>query len=127
MNSEHGILSNSRGRQEGYEELELGADVLGETLELVKCENIDLEVPAQAEVVIEGVVPPGVREPEGPFGEFTGYSKGAEGPAPVLEVTAITRRRDPIFRHMQATVFTDHPPLVSVPMAASLYRRLRES
>src|SRR5262249_6477657 len=38
----------------------------------------------------------------------------------------ITRRRDPIFRHMQATVFTDHQPLVSVPMEASLYRRLRE-
>src|SRR2546425_660455 len=84
------------------------------------------EVPAQAEIVIEGIVPPGVREPEGPFGEFTGYSKGAEGPAPVFEVTAITRRRDAIYRHMQATVFTDHQPLVSVPMEASLYRRLRE-
>src|SRR5213594_2894022 len=120
------ILANYSGRHEGYDELEMGAGVLGETIELVKCETIDLEVPAQAEVVIEGIVPPGVREPEGPFGEFTGYSKGAEGPAPVLEVTAITRRRDPIFRHMQATVFTDHQPLVSVPMEASLYRRLRE-
>jgi len=100
--------------------------VLGETLEMVKCETIDLEVPAQAEVVIEGIVRPGVREPEGPFGEFTGYSKGAEGPAPVFEVTAVTHRRDPIFRHMQATRFTDHQPLVSVPMEASLYRRLRE-
>src|SRR2546427_507932 len=120
------ILANYSGRHEGYDELEMGAGVLGETLELVKCETIDLEVPAQAEVVIEGIVPPGVREPEGPFGEFTGYSKGAEGPAPVFEVTAITRRREPIFRHMQATVFTDHQPLVSVPMEASLYRLLRE-
>lgn len=120
------ILANYSGRHEGYDELEMGAGVLGETLELVKCETIDLEVPAQAEVVIEGIVPPGVREPEGPFGEFTGYSKGAEGPAPVFEVTAITRRKDPIYRHMQATVFTDHQPLVSVPMEASLYRRLRE-
>src|SRR6266702_3961953 len=78
------ILANYSGRHEGYDELEMGAGVLGETLELVKCETIDLEVPA------------------------------------------ITRRRDPIFRHMQATVFTDHQPLVSVPMEASLYRRLRE-
>src|SRR5256885_11516527 len=77
------ILANFSGRHEGYDELEMGAGVLGETLELVKCETIDLEVPAQAEIVIEGIVPPGVREPEGPFGEFTGYSKGAEGPAPV--------------------------------------------
>src|SRR5262245_7006067 len=120
------ILANYSGRHEGYDELEMGAGVLGETLELVKCETIDLEVPAQAEVVIEGIVPPGVREPEGPFGEFTGYSKGAEGPAPVFEVTGITRRRDAIYRHMQATVFTDHQPLVSVPMEASLYRRLSE-
>ena len=120
------ILANFSGRHEGYDELEMGAGVLGETLELVKCETIDLEVPAQAEIVIEGVVPPGVREPEGPFGEFTGYSKGAEGPAPVFEVTGITRRRDAIYRHMQATVFTDHQPLVSVPMEASLFRRLSE-
>ena len=62
------ILANFSGRHEGYDELEMGAGVLGETLELVKCETIDLEVPAQAEIVIEGVVPPGVREPEGPFG-----------------------------------------------------------
>src|SRR5437773_1013197 len=54
------ILANYSGRHEGYDELEMGAGVLGETLELVKCETIDLEVPAQAEVVIEGVVPPGV-------------------------------------------------------------------
>lgn len=120
------ILANFSGRHEGYDELEMGAGVLGETLELVKCETIDLEVPAEAEVVIEGIVPPGLREPEGPFGEFTGYCKGAEGPAPVFEVTAITRRKDAIFRHMQATRFTDHQPLVSVPMEASLYRRLRE-
>src|SRR3989475_752386 len=75
-------------RPEGYDELEMGAGVLGETLELVKCETIDLEGPAPAAVGIEGILPPGVREPEGPFGEFTGYSKGAEGPAPVFEVTA---------------------------------------
>src|SRR4029453_15902828 len=53
---------------------------LAGTPERVKCETVDLEVPAQAEIVIEGMVPPGVREPEGPFGEFTRYSKGAEGP-----------------------------------------------
>ena len=83
-------------------------------------------MPAHAEVVIEGIVRPGVREPEGPFGEFTGYSKGAEGPAPVFDVTAITHRRDPIYRHMQSTRFTDHQPLVSLPMEASLFRRLRD-
>src|SRR2546429_8620710 len=109
------ILANFSGRHEGYDELEMGAGVLGETLELVKCETIDLAVPAPPAVRIEGIVPPGVREPEGPFGEFTGYSKGAEGPAPVFEVTAITRRRGPNFRRHQATGFTRPLPPVPVP------------
>ena len=82
------ILANFSGRHEGYDELEMGAGVLGETLELVKCETVDLEVPAQAEIVIEGIVPPGVREPEDRLASSPASSKGAEGPAPVFEVTS---------------------------------------
>lgn len=120
------VMANFSGRHEGFDELQLGASALGETLEMVKCETIDLEVPAHSEVVIEGLVYPDRRMPEGPFGEFTNYSKGAEGPAPVLEVTAITHRKDPIFRHMQSTLFTDHQSLVTLPMEATLYHRLRD-
>ena len=119
-------IVNYSGQHDTWDELELGAGVLDETLEMVKCETIDLEVPAHAEVVIEGIVRPGVREPEGPFGEFTCYRQGAEGPAPVWEITGITRRRDPIFRHMQATLFTDHQVLVSLMLEATLYNRLRD-
>lgn len=120
------ILSNYSGQHDTWDELELGAGVLGETLELVKCETIDLEVPAHAEIIIEGIVRPKLREMEGPFGEFTGYRHGAAGPAPVWEITGITHRKNPIFRHVQATLFTDHQVLVSLPMAATLYNRLRE-
>lgn len=120
------IAVNYSGAHEGYDELALGAGILGEELELVKCETIDLEVPAHAEVVIEGLVPPGVREPEGPFGEFTGFQGGKVGLSTVMDVTAITRRADPIFRHIQATVFTDHQALVALPMEASLYQRVRD-
>lgn len=120
------ILTNYSGHHDGYDELMMGAGILQETLELAKCKTIDLEVPAHAEVVIEGIVPPGRRESEGPFGEFTGYSAGAEGPAPVFEVTAITHRKDPIFRHIQSGIPTDHQPLVNLPMEASLFRRLGE-
>lgn len=119
-------MVNYSGQHDTWDELELGAGVLGETLEMVKCETIDLEVPAHAEVIIEGIVRPNVREQEGPFGEFTGYRQGAEGPAPVWEITAITHRKDPIFRHVQATVFTDHQVLVSLPMEATLFNRLRD-
>jgi len=119
-------MVNYSGQHDTWDELELGAGVMGETLELVKCETIDLEVPAHAEIIIEGVVRPNVREQEGPFGEFTGYRQGAEGPAPVWEITAITHRRNPIFRHVQSTLFTDHQILVSLPMEATLYNRLRD-
>jgi 2,5-furandicarboxylate decarboxylase 1 len=87
---------------------------------------VDLEVPAHAEIVIEGYVPPHVREPECPFGEFTGFQGGKVGNAPVMDITAITYRNEPIFRHMQATVYTDHQALVALPMEAALYQRLKD-
>jgi UbiD family decarboxylase len=52
---------------------EVVGGLLGEPLEIAPCATIDLHVPATAEIVIEGEILPGVREPEGPFGEFTGY------------------------------------------------------
>src|SRR5436309_3560390 len=52
---------------------EVVGGLLGEPLQIAPCTAIDLHVPASAEIVIEGEIPPGVREPEGPFGEFTAY------------------------------------------------------
>jgi 2,5-furandicarboxylate decarboxylase 1 len=121
------IMSNWSGRHDDFDELEFGAGILGEDIELVKCETIDMEVPAHAEVVIEGLVHPHDRVPEGPFGEFTIFGSGAEGPAPVYQITGITHRTEPIFRHMQATWFTDHQPLITLPMEAAYYNRLKET
>jgi 2,5-furandicarboxylate decarboxylase 1 len=121
------IMANWSGRHEDFDELEYGAGVLGEDIEMVKCENIDLEVPAHAEVVIEGYAHQSEMMNEGPFGEFTNYGGGMEGPAPVFTVTAITHRKDPIFRHMQAVRFTDHQALITLPMEAVYYNRLRET
>ena len=127
MHPVYEIMSNWSGRHEDFDELEYGAGVLGEPVEMIKCETIDLEVPAHAEIVIEGLVHPTDRVPEGPFGEFTTFGSGAEGPAPVFRITAITHRKEPIFRHMQATWFTDHQPLITLPMEATYYNRLRET
>src|SRR5207244_7938655 len=55
------------------DEFGVAGGLRGEPLEVVTCETNDLEVPAHAEIVVEGFIPPGVREPEGPFGEYTGY------------------------------------------------------
>jgi len=121
------IMSNWSGHHEKFDELEYAAGILGEDVEMVKCETIDLEVPAHAEVVIEGLVHPTDRMDEGPFGEFTNYAGGSAGPAPIYRITGITHRKDPIFRHMQAVQFTDHQPLITLPMEATYYNRLRET
>ncbi|MBI2370001.1 MAG: UbiD family decarboxylase [Deltaproteobacteria bacterium] len=82
----------------GFDEDEyvLASSLRRAPLELVRCESVDLEVPAHAEIVIEGRVLPGAREDEGPFGEWTGYMSG-RAPRPVVEITAMTHRRDPIY------------------------------
>jgi len=77
----------------GVDEIAMAGALRGEPVEMVPCETIPLEVPATAEVVIEGEIPPGVLREEGPFGEFTGYY-GDRAPRPVIQVKAITHRRD---------------------------------
>ena len=65
-------------------------------VEMVKCETVDLEVPARAEFVLEGYVKPGERRMEGPFGDHTGYYSMPDL-YPVFHVTCITRRKEPIY------------------------------
>ncbi|MDO8595204.1 MAG: UbiD family decarboxylase, partial [Sulfuricaulis sp.] len=80
----------------GYDEFSLAGGMMGEAVGMVKCKTIDLLVPADAEIIIEGEIHPGETEMEGPFGEMAGYV----GPAtrrPVVHVTAITHRKNPIY------------------------------
>jgi 4-hydroxy-3-polyprenylbenzoate decarboxylase len=77
-------------------ELEVAGGITGEALEMVKCKTIDLEVPANAEIVIEGEIPTDYLEREGPFGEYTGYI-GQGKMSLFLNITAITHRRNPIW------------------------------
>ncbi len=75
-------------------------------VEMVKCETVDIEVPANAEIVLEGYVDPNDIRAEGPFGDHTGFYTLAE-PYPAFHVTAITRRKDPIY----ATIVVGRPPM----------------
>ncbi|MBI3637988.1 MAG: UbiD family decarboxylase [Candidatus Rokubacteria bacterium] len=97
--------------------------LLGEPLELVKCETSDVLVPAHAEMVIEAEILPHERTPEGPFGEFTGYSLG-ERQREVVKVKAITHRRDAYFQDI-AVAHLDHMLLSTIPIEANLYRAVR--
>ncbi len=78
------------------DELMLAGFLRGRPVELVQCKTVDLQVPAQAEIVIEGYCERGELRPEGPFGDHTGYYTPQE-PFPVLHVTAMTMRRDAIY------------------------------
>jgi 4-hydroxy-3-polyprenylbenzoate decarboxylase len=71
--------------------------IAGEPMELVRCKTVDLMVPAQSEIVIEGVIPTEEVEPEGPFGEFTGYM-AHRALDKFMNVTCITRRSDAVFQ-----------------------------
>ncbi|MCZ7564066.1 MAG: UbiD family decarboxylase [Burkholderiales bacterium] len=83
----------------GVDELAIAGSLLGEPVRLVRCEAVDIEVPAEAEIVLEGEIAPGDIAAEGPFGEVTGtYSK--RGDSPVFRVKALSRRRNPIFYAM---------------------------
>ncbi|WP_374763249.1 UbiD family decarboxylase [Yunchengibacter salinarum] len=77
----------------------------GKKVELVDCKTVPLQVPASAEIVIEGYVSLDEHEDEGPYGDHTGYYNAKE-PFPVFEVTAITMRRDPIY----LSTYTGRPP-----------------
>jgi 4-hydroxy-3-polyprenylbenzoate decarboxylase len=78
------------------DELMLSGFLRGEPVELVRAKTISLDVPAQAEIVLEGYVEQGETTPEGPFGDHTGYYTPPE-PFPVFHVTAMTMRRDAIY------------------------------
>jgi 4-hydroxy-3-polyprenylbenzoate decarboxylase len=78
------------------DELMLAGFLRGRPVELVRCRTVDLEVPARAEIVIEGYIRKGELRDEGPFGDHTGYYTPPE-PFPVVHVTAVTTRRDPIY------------------------------
>jgi 4-hydroxy-3-polyprenylbenzoate decarboxylase len=86
-------------------------------VELVKCETVDLEVPASAEIVLEGYVKLDELRTEGPFGDHTGFYS-LEDEYPVLHVTCITHRKNPIY----ATTIVGKPPMEDAWMGKAVER-----
>lgn len=75
---------------------ELLGSLYGEPVEMVKAETVDIHVPAHAEIVLEGKILPRIREKDGPFGETSGYYVPYD--SPVIEIQAVTYRKDPLFQ-----------------------------
>ena len=89
----------------GIDEFLLAGFIRKKSVPLVKCKTVDLEVPANAEIVLEGYIDPSEMRLEGPFGDHTGYYS-QDGDFPVVHLTAITHRKDPVY----LTTIVGKPP-----------------
>ncbi len=89
----------------------------GEGVELVRCKTLDIEVPAQAEFILEGTITPGEELLDGPFGDHMGYY-GDRKIAPLIRFQCITHRQNPIY----LTTFSGRPPKEEAMMAIALNR-----
>ena len=104
--------------------LALSGALMGESMLVTRAETVDIDIPAYAEIVVEGRILPGERQREGPFGEFTYYYGSSNGY--VAEITAITHRQDAIFVDLHPT-HNEHRCLWIFPgREARLLAKLRE-
>src|SRR5450432_3497426 len=88
-----------------------------ERVDMVDCVTVPLQVPADAQVVLEGWLEPGERRPEGPFGDHTGFYTPVE-PFPALHIDTITMQKHPIFQ----TIVVGRPPAEDGPMGKATER-----
>ena len=115
----------SQVRRALEDELAIMGGVLGEALEVVPAETVDIPIPARAEFAIEGKILAGVREEEGPFGEYT-FFYGEARNSPVIEVTAITHRRDAILYDVHSP-YIDHVNCSILAQDAYVFNKIRDS
>jgi 4-hydroxy-3-polyprenylbenzoate decarboxylase len=99
------------------EEFMIAGFLRGKPVEIVKCETVDLEVPAHAEIVLEGYVELGELRSEGPFGDHTGFYTLTDE-YPVFHLTCITHRKDPIY----AATIVGKPPMEDAWMGKAVER-----
>ena len=113
-----GLVSAAKMPYE-YDEFAVAGGIMGEPIKLVKCETVDLEVPATAEIVLEGELTNDYIEYEGPFGEYTGYM-GPRKLGPVFKIKCITHRKQPIYQ----AFISQFPPSESTTIKAAALESL---
>jgi 2,5-furandicarboxylate decarboxylase 1 len=108
---------------EGVDKFDIAGGLANAPIELVKTEGGTLEIPANAEIVLEGSVIPGIRESEGPFGESTGYYFAYENP--VAEINCITHRKNPIYQGL-VPFTSEEDVLLNVSWEAEFLRTIQD-
>lgn len=106
------------------DEYEVVGGFMGTPLEVVQAETLNLMIPVHAEIVIEGEILPNIREPEGPFGEFSGYASGGST-RHVIRVKAILHRSNPIYQDIVPGFSSEHTLLLGVPQEPRIYRAVK--
>ncbi len=110
----------------GIDELSVAGGLARSPIELVRCATVDLEVPAHADIVIEGRIPTDYLEPDGPFGESHGYMDTGDLTG-VFEVTAIMQKPDAVFVSMISQVTPSESSKVKQSAyEASAFRHLKQ-
>jgi 2,5-furandicarboxylate decarboxylase 1 len=105
------------------DEYEVIGGMMGTPLEIAPGVTVPIETPIHAEIVVEGRILPGLREPEGPFAEFTGYAS-KRSTEHVIEVTAILHRRNALYHDIVPGMSDEHTSLLAVPQEARLLAML---
>lgn len=90
-----------------YDEIEFAGGLFREPVRLARCITVNHEVPAECEIVLEGVIDPSDRTSEGPFGEFAGRYSTSKG-SPVITVQAVTTRANPLFQVIMGAHHQEH-------------------
>jgi 2,5-furandicarboxylate decarboxylase 1 len=108
------------------DEYEVASGFLGEPLEVIPCETVDLDVPAQSEIILEGEILADIRQDEGPFGEFTGYSSH-NSTRNVMKVKAITYRRDALFQNIVPGYSQEHNGMLAIPAEPRILEVLQKT
>lgn len=101
------------------DKLNVAGALLGQSLDVVRCKTVDLEVLAEAEIVFEGRMLPHEREMEGPFGELAGYY-GFRSPQPIVEISAVTYRNNAINQTIFPSSYEERLPMALVREATLL-------
>lgn len=117
------LLAAACGPARDVDEMEIAGGLRGGPVEMVKCKTVDLEVPAYAEMVLEGYIVPGELEDEGPFGDFMEFYVPVM-PNNIFHITAITHRKRPILQSIHAGS-RDDVTLLATPREAAIRTMLK--
>lgn len=107
------------------DEYDLAGGFLGKPVDLVRCKTVDIEVPADAEIVLEGEILADVNEDEGPAAEFTGYSS-SHSTRNVFVMKTMTRKTRPVYLDVTPGLSSEHLTLAGIARQTRDYTRLKE-